>query len=202
MTLQQLYSLLADYKPVILLAMLLAPWLALGICIAVPGKKEEPFVLSFNLLMATLSLLLTAGYVWYATHTAGVDRIVQEADLLLILAPFYYVGVSLWVTKQRIPLSQIPLVRAIQGLALIAAGYMGLVWLLSKLRIVLFSFLPLPFLVLLLLGLLAVGYMGYQRITGEDLPASASRRPGTSPPRTPETSIDDELEALRRDLED
>lgn len=210
MTLQQAYTLLTDYKPVILFAILVAPWLALGICIAVPGKKEEPFVLSFNLFMATASLLLALGYVWYATSTTGVDKIVQEADILLMLAPCYYVGVSLWITRQRLPLSQVPAFRAIQGIALIGAGYLGLVWILSKIRILLFSFLPFPLLVLFILGLVSVGYLGYQRLTGKDVNAaerprdnasSSANRPSSSS-SSPGSSIDDELEALRRDLED
>ena len=81
---------------------------------------------------------------------------------------------------------------------------MGLAWIMSKLRIVLFSFLPAQFLLLIVLGLVAVAYMGYQRITGADLSPTARRRPPSSPrsPFSPsEPSIDDELEALRRDLD-
>ncbi len=211
MTLQHLYSLLYDFKPVILLIMLFAPWVALGICMAVPGKREEPFVLSCNLAMAAVSLLMTIGYMWYLMHSAGMTKIVQQMDILLVLAPCYYVCVSLWVTRQRLPLTQIPAFRAIQGLALISAGYLGLAWLLSRLRIVVFSFLPLHFLVLMVLGLLAVVYMGYRRLTGTDINASntgpssrSGSRQGNSsaPPSTPAgASIDDELEALRRDLD-
>lgn len=204
MTLQQLYSLLADYKPAILLLTLLAPWVAWGICVAVPGKKEEPFVLSCNLVMATISLLLAVGYMWYVTTTGGANKVVQDVDILLVLAPCYYVGVSLWVTRQRLPLAQVPAARAIQGLALIGAGYLGLAWILSKLRIVLFSFLPVQFLLLILLGLIAVGYMGYQRLTGADVTSTPGQRP-TGAPSSPfastESSIEDELEALRRDLD-
>jgi len=198
MTLQQAYSLLLDHRPTILLILLLAPWLALGICVAVPGKKEEPFVLSFNLFMAVASLLLAVGYVWYSTHTAGVGKLVQEADILLILAPCYYVGVSLWITRQRLPLSQVPAFRAIQGIALIIAGYLGLAWILSKIRILIFSFLPFPLLVLFILALISVGYLGYQRLTGKDV--STARQPDASSPFSG-SSIDDELDALRRDLE-
>ena len=204
MTLQQLYSLLADYKPIILLVMLFAPWVAWGICIAVPGKKEEPFVLSCNLVMATISLLLTVGYMWYVTSTGGAGKVVQDVDILFVLAPCYYVGVSLWVARQRLPLAQVPAARAIQGLALIGAGYLGITWILSKLRIVLFSFLPAQFLLLILIAFFAVGYMGYQRVTGKDLASTADRRSADSASRpfsTSEPSIDDELEALRRDLD-
>ncbi|MEL6554587.1 MAG: hypothetical protein AAFQ63_14125 [Cyanobacteria bacterium J06621_11] len=206
MTLQQFYSFLYDTKLVLLFLMLFGPWIAWGICVAIPGKKEEPFVLSCNLGMATISLSLTVGYVWYLAHTAGLNQVVQDVDILLVLAPCYYVGVSLWVTRQRLPLSQVPAARALQGLALIGAGYLGLAWLFSKLRIVLFSFLPFPLIVFVVLALLAVGYMGYQRITGQDLQgenirAKVPSKSSTSSPFSSASSIDDELEALRRDLD-
>ena len=208
MTLQQLYALLYDTKPALLLVMLLAPWFAWGICVAVPGKREEPIVLSCNLIMATVSLLLSIGYMWYVTQTAGVGGVIQDVDILLVLAPCYYMGVSLWVTRQRLPLAQVPAARAIQGLALVGVAYLGLAWILSKLRIVLFSFLPFPFLALLMLALLSIGYMGYQRVTGADLSVDPNQeaqyrktRSTDSPFSSSESSIDDELEALRRDLD-
>ena len=212
MTLQQFYALLADYRPAILLFMLIAPWVSLGICIAIPGKKEEPFVLSFNLAMAVVSLLMVAGYVWYATYTAGISKVIQEADVLLMLAPCYYVGVSLWVARQRLPLSQIPAFRMLQGLAFIAAAYMGLAWILSKLRIILFSFLPIEVLLVIVLGLLSVGYLGYQKLIGADPTAAQSgrnssraSRGGVSgrdrPSSSQGTTIEEELDALRKDIE-
>lgn len=205
MTFQNFFTLLNDYQPFILLWSLAAPWIALGICIAVPGKREEPFVLSLNLAMALVSLLLAVGYLWFATNNGGWARVFQEADILLMMAPCYYVGVSLWVTKQRLPLNQIPVVRLVQGVALIATGYLGIAWFLRKIRIYVFSYIPFQYLLLIMLGLAAVAYLGYLRVTGEDLKASQSRSPrgqGRSRP-SPRTysSVDEELDALRRDLD-
>ncbi len=206
MTLQDLYTLIYDNRLGLTLAMLLLPWLALGICIAVPGDREEPLVLNINLFIAVLSLLMAAGYVWYTTTAGGLNKVVQEADVLLLLAPFYYVGVSLWVSKQRLPLSEIRIYRAVQGAALIGAGYLGVSWLMSKLRIYAIMFIPYQAFVFLILGLLGIAYLGYLRLTGADLgpassaqPSSRSSRRGSKNNR-PGMSIDDELEALRRNL--
>lgn len=206
MTLQDLYTLLYDYKPAVLVAMLFAPWIALGLCIAIPGDREEPFILSFNLSMAVLSLLLAVGYLWYATHTAGLQKVIQQADILLMLAPCYYVSISLWVARQRLPLTQIPAVRIIQGIALIGAGYLGVTWILSKLRILVLTFLPFPLLLMFLLGLAGLAYLGYLKITDQDSASAQTKSPSTVSRRETgaqphQTSIDDELEALRRDLE-
>ncbi|MEM1367433.1 MAG: hypothetical protein AAGG02_05310 [Cyanobacteria bacterium P01_H01_bin.15] len=203
MTLQALFTIFTAYKPAILVLLFLAPWLALGLCIAIPGKREEPFVLSFNLGMACLSLLMSLGYIMYATGNGGWTRVVEEADLLLILAPVYYVAVSFWVTKQRLPLEQVPAFRAVQGLAYVGIGYLGIAWFLSKIRFLVFSFIPFPLLLMLLLGLIGILYFGYLRITGKDTErASRENSVDTEPVNTsPSTnSIDDELEQLRRNI--
>jgi hypothetical protein len=219
MTLSDIYTLLYDHKALVLLVLLVAPWLALGVCIAIPGTREEPFILNFNLSMAVLSLLLAVGYLWYAAHTAGIANIVQQADILLVLAPFYYVGVSVWVTQQRLPLMQIPVARIVQGAALIGAGYFGLAWLFSKLQIFVLTFVPFQLLVMVLLGLIGLAYMGYLQITGAAFKGDRNRSSAGTPAApqnrsqrrsesrqknapSEETSIDEELESLRRRLED
>lgn len=200
MTVQDIFTLLNQHAAILLLVMLFAPWLALGICIAIPGQREEPFVLSFNLGMAAVSLLLASGYLIYALNHGGWSRVVEEADLLLILAPCYYVGVSFWVTKQRLPLSQLRIVRILQGLGLVFAGYLGLTWFLSKLRILAITFIPFQYLVWFLLALAGVAYLGYQRITGADVRKTQRRRPGSSHTSGSPGSVDEELEQLRREM--
>ncbi|NEQ52189.1 MAG: hypothetical protein F6K11_18955, partial [Leptolyngbya sp. SIO3F4] len=137
----------------------------------------------------------------YATNAGGWTRVIQEADILLMLAPCYYVGVSLWVTKQRLPLEQVPAFRAVQGLALIGVGYLGVAWFLSKIRFMIFSYVPFHVLVALLLGLLGVMYFGYLRLTGKDTEQSNrsdSYRGGSDQANAAAESIDEELERLRR----
>ena len=204
MTLQEIYALIYDNRLGLSLLMFLLPWLALGICVAVPGDREEPFVLNVNLFMAILSLSLSAGYVWYTTNAGGWNKVVQETDILLLLAPLYYVGVSLWISKQRLPLSEIRVYRAVQGVALIGAGYLGLSWIMSKIRILILTFMPFQVLVFLVLGLIGVAYLGYLRLVGSDAKpvnhSYAHASPRGRRQRRSEKSIDDELEELRRNL--
>ena len=203
MTLQTLFTWFVTYRYLVLLLLFFAPWLALGLCVAIPGRREEPFILSFNLGMACLSLLMAIGYWVYATSHGGLARVIQEADILLLLAPCYYVGVSLWITKQRLPLEQVPAFRAMQGLALLGVSYLGIAWFLSKIRFLVFSYVPFSFLVLLLLGLLGVMYFGYLRLTGKD--TERSSRPNASRDSSVRSqpaanSIDEELKRLRRQI--
>ncbi|KPQ33873.1 MAG: Ca2+ regulator and membrane fusion protein Fig1 [Phormidesmis priestleyi Ana] len=210
MTLQNLYALIYDYKSAVILVILLLPWISLGICVAIPGDKEEPFVLNFNLLMAVLSLLMAVGYIWYMSKTGNWDTAVLETDILLMAAPLYYVGVSLWITRKRLPLAKLAVYRTVQGLALVGAGYLGLTWIASKIRLLIFSYLPIQVLLLLILGLIGVAYMGYLKLTGKTennathraSSGSSSPAAGQNRPVRPDMSIDDELEALRRDLKE
>ena len=207
MTIQDFFVSLNDNKPVLLLAILFAPWLALGICLTIPGKREEPLVLSFNLGMAVLSLFLLLGYTWFATQNGGWNRVFQEADILLVMAPFYYVGISFWITKQRLPLEQVPVARALKGLALIGVAYLGLSWFLSKIRILAITFIPFPLLLLFFFMLVGLGYWGYLKFIGADVEMTSKRTSEPLPQRgkrsrQPKGTIDEELEALRRQLHD
>ena len=203
MTLQELFRFFLEHRAIIMGLMLAAPWLSWLICVAIPGQQEEPLVLNLNLGLALLSLLGEVGYLLYATNLGGWSRVVSEADLLLLLAPLYYVGVSLWVSRQRLPLSQLPAFRVVQGLGMIAAAYLLLSWILSKIRFIFWSYLPLGFFLLLLAAIVGLAYLGYLRLRGHE---TSSEEFYTNTARSSHQKkqlnegIEDELERLRRQM--
>jgi len=164
MTLEQFFQQLMEYRIAVAIAVLVAPWLTWLVCAAIPGKREEPFVLSANLALAVLGLMLWAGYLAYSTNTGGWQLVVKQADLFLLLVPLYYVIASLWVAKRRMPLEEIPAFRTLQGIALMAGIYLVISWLASRVYIVFFSYMPFTAFLWLLAVLLGIGYMGYRRI--------------------------------------
>ena len=206
MTLKELFLLFVEYRGLILGVMLIAPWLSWLICVAIPGEQEEPWVLNFNLALALLSLLLTIGYLLYATNIGGWSQVVTEADLLLLLAPLYYVAVSLWVSRQRLPLSQLPAFRVLQGLGMIVTAYLLLSWIASKIRLIFFTYLPLGFFLLLLASLVGLAYLGYLKLRGDDISISSEKsgfrsQTRSSPKQKPlNDEVEDELERLRRQM--
>ncbi|MGA1410345.1 MAG: hypothetical protein ACO37W_11505 [Prochlorotrichaceae cyanobacterium] len=210
MTVQDFFSFLNVHRTLVVILLLCAPWLALGLTIAIPDHKVQPFILNFNLGMAFLSVFLVLGYVLYATNQGGWRKVITEADMLLLLAPFYYAGFSLWITRQRVSLGDLPVFRTIQGIALITASYLGASWLLRKARIIILAYVSTPFLMLICLGFIGLAYLGYLLLTEDrSNPASPKRSPkgSPSPPGNRTTSrttsvddIDDELEKLRRNL--
>jgi hypothetical protein len=167
MSFGEFFQALVAFKIPILVAILIAPWFTWLLCALIPGRREEPFLLSVNIGFAVLSLLFWAGYLAYATNTGGWQRIVEEADILLLLAPPYYLASAVWVASKRVPLPTVPAFRALQGLATIAGVFLVLSWILGRVRIILFSFVPFPYFLAILAGLLFVAYLGYLRLIGK-----------------------------------
>jgi hypothetical protein len=166
MTLEQVFIGLNQHSLLVSLVILAAPWLIWVFCDLIPGQKEEPFVLSINISLAVFCLALWAGYLGYATNTAGWEKVIKEANALLLMMPPYYILMSLWVARQRMPLSQVPACRTLQGLAIMIGVYLFLAWLGNRVRIVFFSYLPITVFLWLLVGVLAIGYVGYRRAVG------------------------------------
>jgi len=205
MTLENIFLFFLEYQTVIICLMLVAPWLSWLICVIIPGKSEEPIVLSINLGAALLTLLAELGYLLYATNNGGWTRVVKEADIILLLAPLYYVGISLWLSRQRLPLSKLAPVRVIRGLVLICAAYLMLSWIASKIKIIVFSYLPFGIFLLFIFTLLALGYWGYLQIINKDNLAKQRNNNTTSHNRTENNKLlnDDiaqELNSLRKNI--
>ncbi|MEO1446930.1 MAG: hypothetical protein AAFV46_12005 [Cyanobacteria bacterium J06635_11] len=164
MSLETLYSQILVYRFPITLLLFGSPWVTYLACVLIPTKREEPFLLSVNLALSTLSILMLVGYLAYATNTGGWSRVVTQADVLLLLLPPYHLIASLWLSKIRLPLQRIPAFRTMQGLVMMGGAFLALSWVLSKIRIVFFSYLPFGTFLGLMGLLLAVGYAGYRKL--------------------------------------
>lgn len=163
-----LETLFTEYRFPIIFLMLITPWLTYLLCYAIPGKSEEPILLSVNLWLSVLSMMVLTGYLAYATQTKGWEMIVKQADVFLLFLPPYHLITSLWLSKLRSPLVEIPAFRTLQGLIMMAGIYMVLAWIASATRIyiIVFSFIPFPMFLGLLALLVGIGYLGYRRTFG------------------------------------
>ncbi|MGB8701922.1 MAG: hypothetical protein WCD18_21105 [Thermosynechococcaceae cyanobacterium] len=206
MSLESLFLWLATHRLEVVGAIFMAPWLTWGICQIIPGRREEAWILSLNLWIAVISLLMLAGYLAYASNTGGWSLVVKQADILLLFAPPYYAIASLWMSRQRMPLSYIPAFRTLQGFVVMGAVYFVLAALFSRVRIYFFSYLPFSAFLWILAVLLGLGYWGYRRmVDGGPNPSrhypSASETPqSTASHATAEPELDQELEKMRRKM--
>jgi hypothetical protein len=166
MTLESLYRAIADNSFPIILLMLATPWVSYLLCYAIPGRKEEPFVLSVNLAISVVSVLMLIGYLAYALNTGGIQTVVKQANVFLLLLPAYHLIVSIWLARLRVPLEVIPAFRTLQGLVLMGAVYLALSWVMGRVYIIFFSYLPLSTFLFILALLLGIGYLGFRRVFG------------------------------------
>lgn len=165
MTLAALFSFIMEYRAFFILFMLTAPWVAWLICLSIPGRWEEPYVLSANFGFVVLALFFWSGYLAYATNVdGGWQSVVQNADFMLLLLPPYYFFASRWVSKKRMELNDIPAYRLLQGMAMMALVYLVLSWFGNRVRFIFFSFMPFNVFLWLLAAVLAFGYFGYRKI--------------------------------------
>ena len=166
MTLEALFSNIASYHFPLILILLASPWVTYLACYLIPGKKEEPYLLSLNLGISMVSMLLLSGYLAYATNTGGWQKVIKQANLFLLFLPPYHLITSLWLSSFRLPLQLIPAFRTLQGLTMLGGVFLVLSWLASKIHIVLFSYLPFGSFLAILAVLLGLGYAGYRKILG------------------------------------
>ncbi len=166
MTFEALFTNIAAYHIPIIFILFSSPWITYLACFIIPGKKEEPYLLSINLGLSMLSMLLLSGYLSYVTNTDGWQKVVQQANVLLLFLPPYHLITSLWLSRQRIPLQTIPAFRTLQGLTLLGGVFLILSWIAAKIRLVLFSYLPFSSFLILLAVLLGLAYVGYRKLFG------------------------------------
>lgn len=161
MTLEILFT---EYRTPLILLMFATPCLTFLACRFIPIQQEEPFLLSANLSLSVISLLFLIGYLAYVTNTGGWQQLVKQADIFLLVLPFYHLSASLWLSRQRMPLQRIPAFRALQGIAMMGCVYLVVSWMASRIYIVFFSYMPFSAFLLILAALLGFGYMGYRKL--------------------------------------
>lgn len=204
MTFANIFRILVEYRSIVLLGILAAPWLAWFLCRLFPGKRAEKLILNLNLGLAFFGFGLSLAYLLFAKSNGGWARVTREADILLCLSPLYYVGVSLWLTRQRVSLGELSAIRVAQGLGMIGTAYVFLSWIAGKISIILFSYIPFPLLLLFALAMIGLAYWGFLRVFGLESPRSRSPErssPDPSADRDPNRDIDAELHRLRQQVQ-
>lgn len=167
MTLETFYDFLTKNSAPLIIGLLIAPFIAWFLCYLIPGRREEPILLSVNLTLALIVTALWTGYILYALNTSGIQQIVKQANLFLLLLPPYYLITSLLLSRQRMPLNQIPAFRTLQGLMILLVVYFFLTWLGQRIYIVFFSRVPFSAFLLMLAIVLLAAYLGYRRVFGK-----------------------------------
>jgi len=98
-------------------------------------------------------------------HLAFAKRgSVANVNLLLHVAPALLMFVTIAIVKKRTSLQKIPGFAGITGFMLLLFGLMALGWLLNRFKIVVFSFVPVGYLLLILVLLPVLMWWGWRKM--------------------------------------
>lgn len=157
-----------QYRIPLLIFMILSPWVAYFLCIIIPGKTEEPYILSANLFVSAIATLIFCVYLTFSLNRYGFRAIGREADLFLLISVPYHLILSINLSKKRLRLSEIPAFRIIRGGIIISIAFFILTSILDRVRIYFFSYMPFNTFLIIVGVVLFIGYLGWLEIFGDD----------------------------------
>jgi hypothetical protein len=164
MTLQDVFIAVGDYRTTTILFFVLLPVLALAIGI-IGGTKDHlsPWKYFYSVIVYLVSIpgVFAVGFNAYLFLFQRQD--IMQTNLLLQVLPILSMVITVFILKRNIKLDFIPGFDKIYGFWLMLFAAMFLMWLLEKIRIVVFSFLPFQYLLFIFLLLFGAIYFGWRK---------------------------------------
>lgn len=164
MTLQQLFQRIGENPNFILFYFLVIPFAAI---IAGVLGKGEGHLSPWKYLYATLIYLVSvpgifavALNIYFFLFQRGD---VMQTDVYLQILPIIVMVVTIFLIRRNVDLSLVPGFDKISGLWFMLFATMFLMWLLEKIHIVVFSYLPFQYLLGIFAILFALIYLGWRK---------------------------------------
>ena len=167
MTVVDFFHSMVAYSLPILIFLAAAPWIAWGLCVIIPGRREESFLLSGNMTLAVIAILVWAAYLVFAVGSGGWVRVVNEADIFLLITPPYYIIASILLSRRRMDLDEIPAYRTLQSIGVLVAVYVVVAWFADRVRIIFFSYIPATFFLWMIGIMVLAAWWAIRRMGGK-----------------------------------
>ncbi|CAH0994631.1 hypothetical protein EMA8858_00743 [Emticicia aquatica] len=164
MTLQQLFQRIGDNPNFLLFYFLVIPLAA--IMAGILGKNEghlSPWKYLYSALIYLVSvpgIFAVALNAYFFLFQRGD---VMQTDVYLQILPVIVMLVTIFLIRRNVDLSLVPGFDKISGLWFMLFSTMFLMWLLEKIHIVVFSYLPFQYLIGVFIILFALIYLGWRR---------------------------------------
>ena len=167
MTIRDLFIVLGDHSILVLAFFLLVPltaWLA-----GIMGKNEGHETPWKQLYAVLVYLACVPGI---AAITLNLYQFlfsrsnVLDMDLFVQVVPIVSMIATLLLIRQSVDFRYIPGFRKLSGLCLMIFVTFALMWGLDRTRIFAFTYLPFQYLIFIFIGLFALLYFGWTRLTG------------------------------------
>jgi hypothetical protein len=165
MTLQQLFQRIGENPNFLLFYFLIIPIAAV---IAGVLGKGEGHLSPWKYLYATLIYLVCVPGIFAVTLNVYFFLFergdVMQTDIYIQILPVVIMLLTIFVIRRNVDLSILPGFDKISGLWFMLFATMFLMWLLEKIRIVVFSYLPFQYLIGIFAILFALIYLGWKKI--------------------------------------
>ena len=165
MTLQDLFQLLAENPAYILVFFSLIPITAL--LAAVMGRGEGHLA-PWRYLYSVLIYLVCVPAIFSITLSIYLflfeRRSILQTDVYTQILPVLSMAVTLWLIKKNVDLVYIPGFDKLSGLIVMIAATLGIMWFIDRTRILAFTYIPFPYVLLIFVVLLLVIRLGWGRL--------------------------------------
>jgi len=165
MTLLELFELIGDNPAIILGYFLLVPFTALLAYLL--GKDEghlSPWKYLYSVLVYMVSIPGLFAVILNIYLFLFERRPILETDIYSQILPIFSMVGTLLLIKANVDLDKVPGFEKLTAFLMIVSIVMGIMWILDKTRIIAFTYIPFYYVILILLGLVAMIRLGWKKM--------------------------------------
>jgi len=165
MTLGEFFNLLSNNPNYILGYFSLIPLTALIGTIIGKGEEDEPVWKYFYSILIYLVAIPGIFAITLSVYLFFFERrSIFQTDVLTQIVPVISMIATFLIIKRRVQLERIPGFGRISGLVMMVGVALIAMWVMEKTRIVFFSYLPVQYVLAILVGLLIVFRVGWSKM--------------------------------------
>lgn len=152
-------SYIVFYFSILPFAALLAGWM----------EREEGHLPPWNYLYSTIVFMVAipailamglSVYKWLFER-----RSIMDTNVLLQILPIASMLLTFFIIKRQVKIDALPGFHRLGGLVMMISAAMAIMWFIDKVRIIVFSYMPIQYLFIFLLVLLVLIRLGWKRMS-------------------------------------
>lgn len=165
MTLQELFNMLAANPAYVIFYFAIIPFAAF---LAGVLGKGEGHISPWNYLYSTLIYLVSIPGIFAITLNIYLflfeRRSVMETDLFTQVLPIISMVGTILLIRRNVDLDHVPGFNKLSGLIMMISTVLALMWIVDRTRILVFSYIPFVYVLLIFSGLLILFHFGWKKL--------------------------------------
>ena len=167
MTLQDLFDYALEHPANVLFYFALIPFAAL---LAGWMEREEGHLPPWNYLYSTLVYLVAVPAILavaYSVYKWLFERAsILDANLMVQVLPIASMLLTFFLIKRQVRIESLPGFNRLGGLVMMISSAIIIMWFIDRVRIVVFSYMPIQYLLIIFIVLLVAIRFGWRRMAG------------------------------------